>query len=153
MQCVETERLHKIINDRVAEADSLKNQYNALQKSHAEDLETLKNQYEDRFISTIDLEVKDLHSKYQTDKSTFEVSVKNISNKAADFEKKFRMLSDDHTRLQDIYNEKIREIESWQAKYIYLEKIYQEDIEILRQEHESQRKTTVVLTYLMFISS
>ena len=144
MLCAETERLHRIISDRVVEADLLKNQYNALQKLHAEDLESLKNEYEDRFKNTINLEVKDLHSKYQTDKSTFDVSVKNISNKAADFEKKFGMLTEDHTRLQNIYNEKVREIEAWQVKYQSLERAYQEDIDILRQEHESQKKATVV---------
>ena len=122
----------------------MKNQCNHLKKLHAEDLESLKNEYEDRFKNTINLEVKDLHSKYQTDKSTFDVSVKNISNKAADFEKKFGMLTEDHTRLQNIYNEKVREIEAWQVKYQSLERAYQEDIDILRQEHESQKKATVV---------
>ena len=104
----------------------------------------MKNEYEERFKSSIDLEVKDLHSKYQADKTTFDISIKNISNKAADFEKKLKLLSDDYTRLQNAYNDKIREIEVWQGKCFTLERTYNDDIENLRQEYESQKKASLV---------
>jgi len=140
---LENEKLRQQCEILGHENEGWKQRYNSLEKQRTTDLENLRQGMELERKATLDRELKNQEIKLSMEKNAAESKVKEYRQKIVELEQKNQFFTVELERLTKLLDERMRELESWKARFAELEHNKSIEVEEVRIQFDSMRRSQI----------
>jgi len=147
----EVQRLSIVITDKNSEIEVLKGKINTLERTKEQELQELRQKFELEQRVILEKELRDIAEKFARERAEWDIKHRDMRQKIIDYENKFTYLSVEVERLNALYEEKLKEAESWKQRYMNLEHSKFSELEQVRVQIESLKRNSMVKILSLFV--
>lgn len=145
----EIERLNAALKDKGAEIELWKGKLSSLERVKAQELEEARQRAEVEKKIAIDAKTAELTNKFKTEKDHLEAKKKELMMKNREFENTITYINVETERLRTLYDDRTKELEAWKEKYAQLENSRFIEIEEVRTQFETLKRSSLVLVVFL----
>lgn len=140
----EIRRLNALLADKNNEIEIWKGKLSTIEKMREQETQEVRHKYEFEHRSTIEHELRGITDQFNFERSQYEKKIQDLRQRVDEYENKFIYLSVENDRLNALYEDKVKEIETWKRRYTNLEQVNFSDFEEVRIQVESLKRSSVV---------
>lgn len=140
----EVQRLSAIIADKQNEIEVWKGKITSIERIKEQELQEMRQRFEFEQRTIIERELRNLSDQFGLERAQYDARNKEMRQKLIEYENKFTYLTVEIDRLNALYEDKIKEIESWKQRYQTLEKSNYAEFEEVRLQMESIKRNSLV---------
>lgn len=142
----EIERLNAALKDKAQEIELWKGKLATLERVKSQELEEARQRAEIEKKIAIDQKVNDLTNKFKAEKAQLEAKVKELRGRNIELENKMTFFKVEIERLNTLYDDRTREVETWKDKYAQLENSRFIEIEEVRTQFETLKRSSLQMS-------
>jgi len=141
----EVQRLSMVISDKKNEIEVLNGKISTLERIKEQEKQELRQKFELEQRVIIEREITEVVERFAKERAELEVKNREMRQKIIDYENKFTYFSVEIERLNALYEEKLKEAESWKQRYLTLEQSKFSELEEVRIQIESLKRNSMVI--------
>lgn len=141
----ETERLHAALKDKAQEIELWKGKLATLERVKAQEMEEARQRAEIERKAAVDAKVAEMTNKFKTEKGQLEGKIKDLRQRNIELENKMTYIKVETERLGTLYDDRTKEVEGWKEKYAQLENSRFIEIEEVRTQFETLKRSSLVI--------
>ena len=145
----EIARLNVMISDKNNEIEIWKGKVGTVERLREQEVREIRQRFEVEQRSILERELRAITEQFNNERSQYEVRMKDVRLKIVDYENKFTYLSVEIDRLNALYEEKLKENESWRQRYQNLEHSNFAEFEEVRIQIESLKRNSMVIILMI----
>ena len=142
----EIERLHAALKDKGQEIELWKGKLATLERVKDQEMEEARQRAEIEKKMAVDDKIVELTNKFKVEKTQLEAKIKDLRQKNIELENKMTYFKVEIDRLNTLYDDRTREVETWKEKYAQLENSRFIEIEEVRTQFETLKRSSMVRT-------
>jgi len=142
----EIERLNAALKDKAQEIELWKGKLATLERVKSQELEEARQRAEIDKKIAIDQKINELTNKFKVEKAQLEAKVKELRGRNIELENKMTFFKVEIERLNTLYDDRTREVDTWKDKYAQLENSRFIEIEEVRTQFETLKRSSLQMS-------